>query len=260
MSNVIHSSLPLRTPTSGIDVVTTLAHFAIVTYAVEPAALRKHVHERFELDCITRSDGTRQALISVVPFLDLDFRLAAVPWPKWRFGQTNYRAYVTDSETGEHMAWFFGTSLDTPFVIVPRSAWRLPWHRGRIEFDVTYDQELGRHTSYRMSTRSAWAPAELELTDSGEPVTQLEGFADLQAGMQLLTHPMQGAFYRSDGRLGGYRIWHERMQPTLGHATRASFPLLERLGLVADGELERIHSVMMQPAIDFTIYLPPVLF
>ena len=32
---------------SGIDAVTTLRHFSIVTYAVEPDALKKHLHPRF---------------------------------------------------------------------------------------------------------------------------------------------------------------------------------------------------------------------
>jgi hypothetical protein len=37
----------------------------------------------------------------------------------------------------------------------------------------------------------------------------------------------------------------------------ASYPLLERLSLVEAGDLRTIHSVLLQPTIDFTIYLPP---
>lgn len=252
-----HPPLPPRRAPSGIDVTTTLAHFAIVTYYVEPLALRQHVHERFALDTIRDPSGRQQALVSVVPFYDLDFRAALCPWPTFRFGQTNYRAYVTDRESGERVAWFFGTSLDTVFVNVPRHVWGLPWHRGRIRFDTEYDGEQGKYRRYRMSTESRWAPADLELLDSGELATEFAGFSDPEEGFRLLTHPTVGVFYRRDGRLGTYSIWHDRLEPTLGAATRASFPLLDRLGLVAEGSLDRVHSVLIQPAVEFTIYLPP---
>lgn len=57
MSNPSRFSAP-KTPTGGIDVETTLAHFAIVTYMVDPQVLRGLVSERFDLDCITLADGT----------------------------------------------------------------------------------------------------------------------------------------------------------------------------------------------------------
>ena len=73
----------------------------------------------------------------------------------------------------------------------------------------------------------------------------------------LLTHPTKGYFHRRDGKLGCYSIWHERMQPSEGRVRSAHFPLLDRLGLVPAGNLSQVRSVLMQPAIDFTIYLPP---
>jgi len=117
---------------SGVDVDTTLSHFAIVTYLVAPDVLRRHVHTRFELDVINHNGfdaallhvpepfGSAKfldrwhpptgfwdrLLVSVVPFVDQDFRFSKFPWLKRRFGQTNYRAYVTDTETGEHVVWF----------------------------------------------------------------------------------------------------------------------------------------------------------
>lgn len=247
-----------RKPPSVLTVETTLSHFAIITYMVEPAVLRTHVHERFELDCITSRDDTQKALISVVPFVDRDFRLVRCPWPKWTFGQTNYRAYVTDSESGEHVAWFFGTSLASLFVNIPRVIWKLPWHNAHMRFDTQYDREFGRYTEYRMVTSSKWAPAELELEDSGIPPKELYGFPDLESGLVLLTHPLCGYFYLRDGKLGSYSIWHKKLQTTEGRVTTASFPLLQELGLIHDGELSAIHSVLMQPETDFTIYLPPV--
>ena len=246
-------------PARGMDVETTLAHFAIITYMVDPEALRPHVHERFELDCIAAPDGSLKALISVVPFLDQDFRFAACPWPRASFAQTNYRAYVTDSVTGEHVAWFFGTALSNWRVAVPRFCWSLPWHRADIQFETDYDTATTRYTKYEMTSCSAWAPAELSLEDTGCAPQRLLGFADLESGSVLLTHPMRGYFHRRDGRLGNYAIWHDRLALTEGRVTQASFPLLDRLGVVKEGDVSAIHSVLMMPRTDFIIYLPPTL-
>src|SRR5215831_4665504 len=85
----------------GLAVQTTLQHFAIVTYWVDPSNLRKHIHSRFEPVCLTADGRPSRALVSVVTFLDRDFRFVACPWFKASFGQTNYRAYVRDTSTGE---------------------------------------------------------------------------------------------------------------------------------------------------------------
>ena len=245
-----------RRPPRGIDVDTTLSHFAIITILVEPEIARRHLHARFELDLI-EINGQEWALVSVVPFVDQDFRFTRIPWLKWRFGQTNYRMYAKDTETGEHIAWFFGTSLNSWTVSVPRFLWKLPWHRARIEFDCVFDNSLQRYTTYRMQTTNSWADVEVDLTDTGEPPTELTGFDDLESGLVLLTHPRKGYFYRRDGHLGSYSIWHDRLQTTVGSVQSARFDLLTELGLVEPGEALHVHSVLMQYQTEFTIYLPP---
>jgi uncharacterized protein YqjF (DUF2071 family) len=105
-----HEDLVERPAPSGIDVQTSLAHFAIVTFMVDPEVLRRHIHRRFEPDCIV-NEGRLRALVSVVPFMDEDFHFVRCRWPRWNFCQTNYRAYVTDTQTGEHVAWFANASF-----------------------------------------------------------------------------------------------------------------------------------------------------
>ena len=61
-----------RPPETGIDVVTALAHFAIITYTVPAEILRPMIPERFDLELIDTDHGPR-ALMSVVPFEDRDF-------------------------------------------------------------------------------------------------------------------------------------------------------------------------------------------
>jgi hypothetical protein len=251
------AALLTRPPLTGIDVISGLEHFAIVTYAIPPARLRPLVHQRFDLDCIRGADGEPRALVSMVPFLDRDFRFARLPWLRFRFGQTNYRAYVIDRETGGRAVWFFGTTLDSWSVAVPHYLWKLPWHRGRTRFSCEYDAEAQRYSRYRVATRSDWGPARLELADTGVAADVLAGFADPDTAAVVLTHPLDGVFYRRDGALGAYRVWHDRLQLTSGRVVRAEIGLFDRLGLVPFAEQSAPHSVLIQPRTEFTIYLPP---
>ncbi len=246
-----------RPPLSGWDVLATLEHFAIVSYAVPAERVRPHVHPAFDLDCFPGPDGGQRVWVSMVPFEDQDFRFSAVPWLRFRFGQTNYRTYVIDRATGRRAVWFFGTTLDSWTVAVPRYAWKLPWHRGHVRFDCHYDAAASRYLRYKMTTRSDWAPVELELEDSGEPVTRLDGLPDLEAGLVALTHPLIGVYYRRDGQLGAYHIWHDRLKCTAGSVVQARIGLFNRLGLVPFAEQRQPHSVLIQHRTEFTIYLPP---
>jgi hypothetical protein len=241
----------------GLTVETTLQHFAIVTYWVDSAALRKHLHPRFEPQILSADGHGGRALVSVVTFLDRDFRFVACPWITRSFGQTNYRAYVVDGETGEQAVWFFGTCLDSAAVLVPRYVWKLPWHRARMKFDCRYDATGARYSAYSVWTQSDWSPGTLSLADTGQPPTSLSGVGSLEAGLVLLTHPLRGYFFRRDGALGSYSIWHDRAAPTVGTVREAHYPLLQQLDLVEAGCVHDVHSVLMQPRIDFTIYLPP---
>jgi hypothetical protein len=237
------------------DAITTLRHFAIVTYAVPPERVAGMVDERFALDTI-EIDGRERALISVVPFEDEDFRWAASDGPRWRFGQTNYRIYVRDRQTGKRAVWFLGTTLGSWRVVFPRYVWRLPWHYGRFAFTCELDAD-GRYTIYRIETRSRWAPLALELDHDRDAPLALPGFADRGTALDVLTHPVNGFYRRRDGHLGTYSVWHERLAPTPGRVRHARIHLLDRLGIVPFAEQAGPHSVLIQERTEFQIHLPP---
>ncbi len=248
----------LQRPTmGGMDIITTLRHFALVTYALPAERVRPHVHDRFCLDSYAGPDGTSLVWLSVVPFADQDFRFARLPWLRFHFGQTNYRTYIVDPHTKQQAVWFFGTTLDSATVLLPRYVWRLPWRHGRIRFDCRYDSRSQRYRRYHMTTRSRWAPARLELEDSGRPVEALSGFSDLEDALVRLTHPLTGYYYRRDGSLGSYSIWHDRLHCTVAAVRHARFDLLDRLGLVPFAEQQQPHSVLLQHETEFIIHLPP---
>jgi hypothetical protein len=132
----------------------------------------------------------------------------------------------------------------------------LPWHYGR--FTITCEQAVdGRYSTYRVETRSRWAPLALELDHDPDASLELAGFADRTIGLDVLTHPLDGFYRRGDGRLGTYSVWHERLAPTPGRVRHARIGLLDRLGVVPFAEQADAHSVLIQPKTEFLIRLPP---
>ena len=237
----------------GFDASTTLEHFALVTFDVDPEALAAAMPPWLKPEVRTLDDGRRRAFVSAVSFRDVDFRFAIAPWLRVSFFQTNYRAYVTGPD-GRRSVYFFGTTLDSPLAAIPRHVWWMPWHRGATRIDADWDAD-GRCLSYRHSCRDAWGAAVVQLEGSEQEAGRLDGFADADDAALVLTHPLDGWFLRPDGRLGRYRVWHRRLRPQLGTALRARYAVFERLGLV--DEDQEPHSVLLQRAVDFDVHLPP---
>lgn len=240
----------------GMDVLCKLQHFAIITYAVDPCRFEGLFPARFILDTV-EIDGVEKALISVVPFIDVDFTSAVFPFPKFTMGQTNYRIYIIDKETMERCVWFLGTTLDSWTLAVPKFLWNLPWYSGDVKFDCEFDGSQQIYLKYKMTTDASWAPANVELTQTKNANIELAGFPDTETGLVYLTHPLAGFYHRRDGKLGTYRVWHKQLDVTCAKLKSVSFGLLSRLGLVTLEEQQIAHSVLIEPINEFTIYLPP---
>lgn len=253
---IFNDVLYSRPPPSGIDVICRLKHFSIITYAIDPCRFKELIHPRFKLDTIV-IDGQEKGLLSVVPFIDVDFTSAVYPFPKFTMGQTNYRIYVIDTQTQEKCVWFLGTTLDSWTLFVPRLLWNLPWYSGKVAFDCEYDQQQKCYLKYRMTTQAEWAPVSLELTQSEKDEIVLPGFPDLETGMVFLTHPLTGFYYRRDGKLGRYQVWHKQLEVKPGRLKFADFGLLSHLDLVNESEQQSPYSVLIEPLNEFTVYLPP---
>jgi hypothetical protein len=242
---------------SGINIQCRLQHFAIVTYSVAPMQLRRMIPERFRLDTVI-IDGTERALISAVPFLNVDFGLAAHPSPKLVMGQVDYRTYIIDQHTGERAVWFLGTTLDSWTLPLPRYIWQQPWHAGRTRFDCQLAADRQHYQHYHMHTASAWASAEVSLRQPPDSSVAYPGFADEETALCYLTHPLVGFYHRlRDGCVGAYRVWHDRLHVCPAQLINARFALFDRLGLVTYAQQQQPHSVLLQPINDFTVYLPP---
>jgi hypothetical protein len=241
-----------------LDVQTKLKHFALINYALPASRLAAYIPtDQYEIPEFSIG-GQQLALMSAVPFVDIDFHFTHLfPWLTFHFGQTNYRVYVIDRKSGEHGVWFFGTTLGSIVVYVAKGLWGIPWHYARYQIACTYDQQRKRYTNYRYDVNSGWGNAQIDLEDSGEPVTTLEGFDSPDQMRLILTHPVDGYFYRADQRVGGYSVWHEPIPMTVGSARNLYFGLYERLGLLSRAEMQQPHSVLLCPETDFTVFLPP---
>jgi hypothetical protein len=243
---------PERRPRRWIDAVTLLRHFALVTFDVDPQALASALPGGLRPEVRRLDDGRDRAFVSAVSFRDVDFRFQAAQIVKVAFNQTNYRAYVI-GPGGERGVHFFETTLDSRTAVLPRRLWGMPWFGGHTTIEATWDGE--RCVAYRHVCTGERNGVDAAFTGSDLPVGRLDGFADLDDGAMVITHPLTGWFVRPDGGLGRYSVWHPRLRPTLGSAVRARYGVFERLGLVATGA--NPHSVLLQPEVEFDVHLPP---
>ncbi|MBU3016648.1 DUF2071 domain-containing protein [Paraglaciecola agarilytica] len=255
-SRKLKDYLTERPKPKGIDVLCGLKHFAIITYAVPTERFQGIFPDRFKLDTV-EIDGQEMGLISVVPFIDVDFTSAVFPFPKFTMGQTNYRIYIIDTETGERCVWFLGTTLDSWTLAVPRYLWNLPWYAGKVNFDCTLNKANGLYEKYSMKTLSDWAEASVDLVQSEHGRLEFPGFPDVESALVYLTHPLAGFYYRRDGKLGMYRVWHKELEVKSAQLISANFMLLSDLGIVKTAEQNSPYSVLIEPINEFTIYLPP---
>jgi Uncharacterized conserved protein (COG2071) len=239
-------------PMGPLAALTTLEDIAIVTFDVDPAALAVFLPSWLEPDVYTLADGRQRALVSAVTFRDIDFRFRLAPFVRLGMVQTNYRAYVRAGD--QRAVWFFGSTLSSPIVEVPRLLWKMPWTKASATLDATWDATAC--ASWRSRAVGEWGGYDIELAGTPEPMGRLGGFADELEVARVLTHPMAGYYRRIDSGIAGYHVWHPPMHPTRGHAIRARYDALERLGLVAPDQAP--HSVLLERRSDFRIYLPPI--
>jgi hypothetical protein len=230
-------------------VASTLFNFSIVTYAVDPDKLRKHIPENFELFTIYIG-GKQKGLVSAVSFMNKKFRFKNLfPFIQSHFGQTNYRIYIKDTGTGENCAWFLGTSLGSAWVHIPRWLWKMPW------FYARYTPPGNSPYSLQMATSTGTSL--LEITEEETLNFRWEGFSSAEEAMLVLTHPVKGYFRRQDGITSTYGVWHPRMEIKTGRAGNLYFEKFEEWGLVTRNEMLHPYSVLITPSIYFQVYLPP---
>ena len=234
------------------DVSSSLRDFVITTYDVDAERLQALLPVGLDVERVTLADGRERGLVSAVSFLNTRFFVHFAPFVVLECEQTNYRAYVRRGDT--RAVWFFGTALASPFVLLPRYAWRLPWHRMHVERSSTWsDAGLG---ALSWTARAPGAEERLRLRGTGKGLgAVLDGFASAEDTHAILTHPLTGYLRRRDGRTVTYGVWHAPLVMEQAQVDEARFELFERLGLVAGAQAP--HSVLVQRQTEFLVLLPP---
>jgi hypothetical protein len=247
-----------RSPAGLLYAKTTLRHFALINYAVSPERLAKFVPDNhFEVARFETKKGPK-VFFSVVAFLDVDFNFSRLASGiKFTFYQTNHRAYVIEKKTRQPVVWFFGTNLGSRLVQIPRCLWKIPWHYSKYDADCRFNQTSNRYEKYCYNFESDWCSGKIEIRDTGEPISVMDGFVSLDEMKLILTQPVQGFYQRLDGKLGTYQVWHKEMVCTKGISENLYFSLYEKMGLLSKDEMQHPHSIFLCPEIEFDVHLPP---
>jgi hypothetical protein len=245
-------------PQGLLDVRANLCHFVLVNYAVPKDKLQRYIPaDRFEIPEF-EINGSPLAFISAVPLYVYEFRFVRLaPFFTSHFAQTNYRAYVIDPKTNEYAVWFFGSTLGSRFVHVAQTLWGVPWHYGTYRVDCTFNEARGVYDRYVYDAKSEWCNAEVQLKDTGEPISVMPGFSSLDEMRLIITHGDRGFYRRRDGGLGRLSVWHREIPLTQAEPQHLYFSLFEDLGLLSKEEMERSHSVFLCPKVEFDIHMPP---
>lgn len=233
---------------------TILHHFSIVTYKVDFLKLKRLIPNEFELDTI-EENNTKYGLVSAITFIDKDFHFQKIfPFLKFEFPQTNYRAYVVNKYTKEKCVWFFGTSLGSKFVFIPKYIWKMPWFYARYKFEILNDNSIIKN---RISIAATNAGARLNLVINENEEISIKGFKNQYEAITTLTHPVTGYFDKGKNKLGKYKIWHPLMKIKKGICIDAYFEFFEKLGLLNKEQMKNPFSVLFSNEIQFFIDLPP---
>ena len=235
-----------------LDAATLLRDFALVTFDVDPDDLAATLPGGVAPEVRRLDDGRDRGFVSAVSFRDVDFRFRGAEVVRASFNQTNYRAYVFGPD-GRRAVYFFETTLDSRLAAIPRLLWGMPWFGGHTEIGATWAGPRCR--GYRHTCSGARNAVDAAFQGTDVTPGRLDGFSDAAEAATVLTHPLDGWYLRPGGRLGRYSVWHPRLRPTIGTASRSRYAVFEQLGLV--GPDQTPHSVLLQPSVEFDVHLPP---
>lgn len=259
-----------RPPRRWCHASTRLEHCVRIVYRADPVAVRRVVAPEFEPSLFRFDDGSSGALVCAVAFVNHGFSFRFFPWLKVSGGQIDYAAY--GSLRGEPGVWFFGSSLDSRFAVLPRLVWRMPIHFDRVLVEGEHDPQAGA-TRVQVTSAGSWGTGVCDLDATGVPVGRLDGFADADATTEALTVPVVGWFARRPWRpwrrsvrpvhhpssgapaVARFSVWHPATAAEACVVRHARFTVLEGLGLVAcDAEP---HAALYHRRIEFDVHTPP---
>lgn len=228
---------------------TLLEDLAVVTWAVPLPALTSLLPAEVEARAFSLpghgGQGDEVGLASLVAYRYRDFRFRGLPFARVAARQVHVRAHVRLG--GEDGVWFFSTSLDHPYVFLPKGLWAMPWHRDRIQEDAAWEGEVLQREEVVVA-----GPRAVRLRLGGPA----EGPGLPPGLVQEVVHPVVGWWHRTRGaRLGCLRVGHTTAEPSPIGVQEASCALLEGLGLVEQSA--RPVSALAARTAAIEVHTPP---
>jgi hypothetical protein len=226
--------------------------FALITHVVPAERVRPLVPPRFELQTFSEAGGAEMAFISASCFHN--HRLHWPPFPRAAvsYPQSTYRTYVTHRGRA---ATFFLTTYVPPGLTEVGNKVVLSDTRGA---DFRLDAALGGdgYQRYAASIATDEGEARFELTATATPRAR-RPFTTGEQLAQFLTYRLHGFSRSALGPVLDGPVAHRRMRPWSGELHDGHFPAWRRLGLLDDAEMTHPYSVLVQPAVQFTV-LPAI--
>ncbi len=236
-----------RPPIRWCNSFTDLDDFALINWAVDAGRVQALLPTGWTVD---ERDG--QTLVSMVAFLDHGFHFRAAPFVRLSCGQVNYRAYVRRGD--EVGVWFFGTTLDSHLVTVPRRLWKMPWYRGDMEIESVWDDDHCR--SWHTTVASRWGSADISLRGRGVAAARPPEFKDDDDVSAVLRNPFIGWYDRANGSgVGRYSVWHEPLRLEEAEPVEAHCQVYVDLGLITPGQLPAHAGIQRRTTFD--VHTPP---
>jgi uncharacterized protein YqjF (DUF2071 family) len=225
-------------------------NFALVTHAVPPERVLRHLPSAYELELCEGAEG-RVALVSATCFCNEDFRPAGIGFPRHTFNESTYRTYVTHK--GRRGVYFFGRYLGTRLAWSSQRAMARDTYRA--DFDVATDVRGDRYNSLVCHASSHRGDTRFVVDASEEP-QPTELFETGEQHAQFLTYRLHGFFTTSAGPQGHMPVGHPRMAPLSGRLSQGRFDLWRRLGIVNEDETADPHSVLIVRKSPFRLFAP----
>jgi hypothetical protein len=230
-------------------VSTLLKDLLYISYLVPSSRLRALVPSALPL----RTAGG-ETFISLVVMRNTSVGPVWLPWPRQHYNQMNIRTYVDDPITGKHGVFFFKSGITSlSALVVPRMI-GLPWEK----IDLQIRTEADSFGAYRYRADGDFHGR--IMIEVGHLVQQqgMESSASIRDAAVHITTPDMG-FVETTARqqLLSFRVEHQFIEPVRCELLDFQFPLLERLGIIERGEMDKPHSVFLVPEAEFLVHLPP---
>jgi hypothetical protein len=234
----------------GLGTVSTLLKDLLyISYLVPSSRLRALVPSALPL----RTVGG-ESFISLVVMRNTSVGPVWLPWPRQHYNQMNIRTYVDDPITGKHGVFFFKSGITSLSALVVPRMLGLPWEK----IDLQIRTEADSFGAYRYRADGDFHG---RITIEVGHLVQQQGMGPSASTREAIIHittPDTG-FVGTTARqkLLSFRVEHQFIEPVRCELLDLQFPLLERLGIIERGEMDKPHSVFLVPEAKFLVHLPP---